>query len=509
MSLDGSQHLSLDLPVDNALGDEEEDKDETAALLDDFGGDNTNPMEHAQQQEGVGYFKSSNMSSMQQHNVSQNQLDMSQNFSFDPSLFDFNTNWTDGGLYTTTNNTAAPASHLKHRSSMGECSDGSLFDGTYNNINNNTGVSQAAAAANEFLPDNMMFARPGDGGDNMAQRLAANHAGATHTISVSNSSNNRSNTRHTSGSGGNTNRSTTATSVETGVSSYRALDFSANAGAALPKDPVSGIMSNVPTSAAVAAMASFFATTTAQQQQSSGAAGANMYFDPSLLPLAIHAVAAMGAGTLYHQQQHQQAIATTAASTMQPPNFPVVAAPPIPFTAPPPFTTATPAAGVATTATTSTHAAAAATAVPSTSQRQQQQPQADLPPFLLFDAPIELRANFEAAQRALGLPTMQDNNSMHYGLAGTAAATLPSPPLYSAVPQQQQQPQHHQQHHHLHHHVRLIDGRHGNVRNKRVKNEREQKRTQKITDLIDHLRDKMEHGGWRVGLKSKFHTLVS
>ena len=39
------------------------------------------------------------------------------------------------------------------------------------------------------------------------------------------------------------------------------------------------------------------------------------------------------------------------------------------------------------------------------------------PPFLLFDAPVELRANFMNAQRSHGMPTMQDNNAYHYGMA--------------------------------------------------------------------------------------------
>jgi hypothetical protein len=118
--------------------------------------------------------------------------------------------------------------------------------------------------------------------------------------------------------------------------------------------------------------------------------------------------------------------------------------------------------------------------------QHQHHQQANLPPFLLFDAPIELRANFAAAQRALGLTPLQDNNSIHYGL----------PPMNNSHPHQRRR-------------VRLVDGRHGDLGNKRVKNEREQRRTQKITDLIDHLRAKMENGGWKVGLKSKFHTLSS
>lgn len=113
----------------------------------------------------------------------------------------------------------------------------------------------------------------------------------------------------------------------------------------------------------------------------------------------------------------------------------------------------------------------------------------ELPPFLLFDAPIELRANFIASQRAHGIyPTMRDNNSLHYQMNGAVAAASSSGGCHSNV-------------------VRLIDGRHGNVGHKRVKNAREQQRTQKITDLIDELRGKMERGGWKVGMKSKFHTL--
>jgi hypothetical protein len=106
------------------------------------------------------------------------------------------------------------------------------------------------------------------------------------------------------------------------------------------------------------------------------------------------------------------------------------------------------------------------------------------PPFLLFDAPIELRANFIASQRAHGFPVLDDNNSFHYH-------------------QRQQQMQQA-----VDPKVRLIDGRHGGNGSKRVKNEREQKRTQKITDLIDQLRDRMEEGGWKVGgSKSKYATL--
>jgi hypothetical protein len=113
----------------------------------------------------------------------------------------------------------------------------------------------------------------------------------------------------------------------------------------------------------------------------------------------------------------------------------------------------------------------------------------NLPPFLLFDAPIELRANFIASQRAHGLPPLADNNMLHYQQQQQLSSKTAASTNGSSGP-------------------RLIDGRHGDVANNRVKNEREQKRTQKIADLIDQLREKMEHGGWKVGgAKSKYATL--
>lgn len=112
-------------------------------------------------------------------------------------------------------------------------------------------------------------------------------------------------------------------------------------------------------------------------------------------------------------------------------------------------------------------------------------PGSQQPPFLLFDAPIELRANFIASQRAHGFPILDDNNSFHYDHTPQIMQQQMCVPA-----------------------VNLVDGRHGGIRNKRVKNEREQKRTQKITDLIEQLREKMEEGGWKVGgAKSKYATL--
>jgi len=138
-----------------------------------------------------------------------------------------------------------------------------------------------------------------------------------------------------------------------------------------------------------------------------------------------------------------------------------------------------------------------------------------LPPFYLFDAPIELRANFMQNQRRLGLPIQHDPNSYHYGETvngfhphqyslpfgaenGSAGAGggLEFPPP-NARPSNAPPPQ-------------LIDARNGNHRKNRggqVKNEREQKRAQKITELIEQLRLQMEQGGWQVEARSKFHTL--
>jgi hypothetical protein len=112
------------------------------------------------------------------------------------------------------------------------------------------------------------------------------------------------------------------------------------------------------------------------------------------------------------------------------------------------------------------------------------------PPFLLFDAPVELRHNFIQSQRALGIPVLQDNNSYHFGLAVNGYHPQHSDNDNSHVP-------------------KLIDGRHGDIGSKRLKNAKEQKRAQRITDLIEELRIQMEHDGWQVGMKSKLHTLSS
>ena len=139
-----------------------------------------------------------------------------------------------------------------------------------------------------------------------------------------------------------------------------------------------------------------------------------------------------------------------------------------------------------------------------------------LPPFYLFDAPIELRANFMQNQRRLGLPIQHDPNSYHYGEtvngfhphqyqlpleaaanSNTVSSSNTANNNNSMVLPTRPPP-------------KLIDARHGKGRNGKggqVKNEREQKRAQKITELIEELRLQMEDGGWQVEARSKFHTL--
>jgi hypothetical protein len=164
----------------------------------------------------------------------------------------------------------------------------------------------------------------------------------------------------------------------------------------------------------------------------------------------------------------------------------------------------------------------------------------------------ELRMNFLQSQRmhdatnttvgAAAMPasstlptpslTPGDPNSYHYGLAVSGvsvngfhpqlnAMSNPTLPLSglnsmglaaatsaSMIPQQQgagQNPN-----------VRLLDGRSfrpepaKKVMSKaaiKERNEREQRRAQKIAELIENLRLSMVKGGWKVEMKSKYHTL--
>ena len=144
--------------------------------------------------------------------------------------------------------------------------------------------------------------------------------------------------------------------------------------------------------------------------------------------------------------------------------------------------------------------------------RHPDQPGSNTPPFYLFDAPVELRANFMQNQKRLGLPIHHDPNSYHFGksvrgfhpqqlmnqqqVAAMMAATASGSQQPTRIPDGN---------------VQLIDARHGNIRSYpsgTVKNEREQKRAAKITELIDRIRQDMEEGGWQVEMPSKFHILA-
>lgn len=127
----------------------------------------------------------------------------------------------------------------------------------------------------------------------------------------------------------------------------------------------------------------------------------------------------------------------------------------------------------------------------------------DEPPFLLFDAPCELRQNFMQTQRTLNLPVHQDGNSYHYGMAVNGfhpqlnVLTDPIRPLSSTEPVLPPGVN-----------IKLLDSRHKKRKGAgKERNEREQKRAQKITELIEQIRTSMEDGGWKVEMKSKYHTL--
>ena len=132
---------------------------------------------------------------------------------------------------------------------------------------------------------------------------------------------------------------------------------------------------------------------------------------------------------------------------------------------------------------------------------------AQVPPFFLFDAPVELRHNFMKAQQALSLPTsIQDSNSFHYGLAMNSFQPVikykdnkvKSLTMLNSVdeivnPHGKK--------------VDLLDARQKKNQNGNDRNEREQQRAQKITELIDKLRLTMVQNGWKVEMKSKYQIL--
>jgi hypothetical protein len=113
----------------------------------------------------------------------------------------------------------------------------------------------------------------------------------------------------------------------------------------------------------------------------------------------------------------------------------------------------------------------------------------DLPPFRLFDAPVELRHNFAQAQRALGIPVLNDANSIHFDMSSSETGESDANKKMSEV--------------------KFVDARHGDLGMKRMKNAKEQRRAQRITELIEQLRMKMEKSGWQSGMKSKLNTLSS
>ncbi len=128
----------------------------------------------------------------------------------------------------------------------------------------------------------------------------------------------------------------------------------------------------------------------------------------------------------------------------------------------------------------------------------------DSPPFYLFDAPCELRTNYLQAQREKNVAPVNDSNAFHYGMAingyhPEAAANTQVNPIMPAslgaavLPNGKR--------------VELIDGRHKHKKKASERNEREQQRAQKITELIEKLRNTMEKGGWKFEMKSKYQIL--
>jgi len=106
---------------------------------------------------------------------------------------------------------------------------------------------------------------------------------------------------------------------------------------------------------------------------------------------------------------------------------------------------------------------------------------------------------------------VQDNNAYHYGMAVNgfhpqlnAQANPPIQPTTTIHTSGSSSSSHATPDH-----VVLLDGRHKNkIRQGNERNEREQQRAQKITELIDKLRMTMVNGGWKKNeMKSKYQTL--
>jgi len=134
------------------------------------------------------------------------------------------------------------------------------------------------------------------------------------------------------------------------------------------------------------------------------------------------------------------------------------------------------------------------------------------PPFYLFDAPCELRTNFIQAQHLNNITVVQDNNAYHYGMAVNGfhpqLNAQANPPIQPTTKTHNSSSSSSSSHN-TPENVVLLDGRHKNkIRQGNERNEREQQRAQKITELIDKLRLTMVNGGWKNNeMKSKYQTL--
>jgi hypothetical protein len=130
-----------------------------------------------------------------------------------------------------------------------------------------------------------------------------------------------------------------------------------------------------------------------------------------------------------------------------------------------------------------------------------------LPPFYLFDAPVELRHNFIQAQQAMNIPPYKDSNTVHYNMAsnqidqlcGSGFVNASLLPVTSTSNGDFISPDGKI--------VNFLDARQKKTRKGNERNEREQQRAAKITELIDKLRTTMVQGGWKVEMKSKYQTL--
>lgn len=135
------------------------------------------------------------------------------------------------------------------------------------------------------------------------------------------------------------------------------------------------------------------------------------------------------------------------------------------------------------------------------------------PPFYLFDAPCELRHNFLQAQQKYKIePSAPDSNAYHYNMAVNGIHQQANAQVNPILPTSPKNPCTESSGTTTTtidgRSVQLLDGRHKNkAKPGNERNEREQQRAQKITELIEKLRLTMVHGGWKREMKSKYQTL--